>query len=94
MSQTYPRYGARRATLADTIEHAAAADDEQRISAACGSDASLPGTKPVRLGTPARGWPFHGRVTRSIHFLGRSQPGRQTRPEPILATPLGSGGRD
>ena len=79
-----------RATLADVTKHAAAADDEQRFRVACGSDASLPGIKPVRLGTPARGGPFRGRVARSIHFLGGSQSGRQTRSEPILATSIRS----
>ena len=38
---------------------------------------------------PVAGLPVE-KVARSIHFLGRSQSGRQTRSEPILAIPLGS----
>ena len=93
MPLTYPRYDARDFERRWQTRLTAAADDERRFRAACGSDASLPGTKPVRLGTPARGGPFRGRVAHSIQFLGRSQSGRQTGSDPILAAALNPSAR-
>ena len=49
-------------TLAEALKYAAAACHGRPFSLACQSNTSLPGTKPVQLGTPTRNGPSRGRV--------------------------------
>src|SRR6516225_8699653 len=82
VSDLFPLLYARfRGTLAEAIRHTAAVGE---FSVARRSDASLSGTKPLRLGTSTCGRPSRGRITRSVCIVGGSQSGRQTRSEAIL----------
>ena len=90
MFQTYPRYGARdfERRWQTRLNTPLRRTTNNTFPLHVEDNASLPGTKPVQLGTPARDGPSGGRVARSIHFLGRSKSGRQTCFDPALATPL------
>ena len=90
MSQTYPRYGVpdferRWQTRLNTPRRTTNNASPLHVEVTHRFPAQNRYSWELR---PVTG-PPRGRVARSIHFLGRSQSGRQTCSDPILATPLG-----